>query len=241
MNFKDILAVIPARSGSKGVINKNIKPLANYPLLVWSILAAKRLGISEIYLSTDSYKYAEIGKKYGAEVPELRPDSLSTDTSTDSGFMRHAIEMFSNNGKNFKYVVHLRPTTPSRNVHTLQNAIARFASNSKPYLRSCHPASESPLKWYYNRNGMAQQLSEVYNVFAQNQNRQLFETVYVPNGYIDILNVDHFMKHDDLYETEVVLFETEPVVEIDTQFEHDLVTALSNTSHVNIYKDLLNV
>tara|TARA_B100001059_G_scaffold140184_1_gene140323 strand:- start:210 stop:938 length:729 start_codon:yes stop_codon:yes gene_type:complete len=240
VNLKNILAVVPARSGSKGLSDKNIKLLNGHPLLAWSILSAKRLGIQEVYLSTDSSDYAEVGKKYGASVPELRPDYLSSDSSLDCDFLRHAIKIYCNSGKNFSHILHLRPTTPSRSVSVMQMALDQLKVYNSPYLRSCHPAPESPMKWYYKRNNLAKQLSKEYNLNARDENRQSYETVYIPNGYIDILDVEHFLKYNDLYQTEVLLFETEPVIEVDTKFEFDLLSALSQENNADIYAELLN-
>ena len=89
----DVIAIIPARSGSKGFPDKNIKALAAFPLLAYSIIAAKLSGIGRIILSTDSSNYAEIGKKYGAETPFLRPEEISLDHSTDFEFMYHAMNL----------------------------------------------------------------------------------------------------------------------------------------------------
>ena len=80
---QNTIAIIPARSGSKGVPDKNINLLGRYPLIAYSIAAAKLAGIPRVIVSTDSEQYAEFAKRYGAEVPFLRPVELSEDNSTD--------------------------------------------------------------------------------------------------------------------------------------------------------------
>ena len=90
-----VFAIIPARSGSKGVKNKNIRPLNGYPMIAYTIAAAKlSKNIDRVIVSTDSEQYAEIARKYGAETPFLRPAEISGDRSTDIEFMRHAINWF---------------------------------------------------------------------------------------------------------------------------------------------------
>ena len=107
-----VFAIIPARSGSKGVKNKNIRLLNGYPMIAYTIAAAKLSeNIDRVIVSTDSEQYAEIAQKYGAEVPFLRPAEISGDTSADIEFMQHAINWFyENEGKVPEYWLHLRVT-----------------------------------------------------------------------------------------------------------------------------------
>ena len=119
------IAIIPARSGSKGVPDKNIKLLAAKPLMAYSIMAARLArNIDRVIVSTDSEKYADIAREYGAEVPFLRPNSISTDTSSDYQFIRHALDwLVENEGTQPEYLVHLRPTTPLREVCYIDLAV----------------------------------------------------------------------------------------------------------------------
>ena len=91
--MNNIVAIIPARSGSKSIIDKNIKCLGNHPLLAYTIAAAKELSkrINRVIVSTDSKEYAKIALKYGSEVPFIRPDKYSKDSSLDRDFFIHAI------------------------------------------------------------------------------------------------------------------------------------------------------
>ena len=118
--MKNILTIIPARSGSKGVPNKNIKKFRDKPLLAWSIEQAKQTeyykeGNMKIIVSTDSEKYKEIALKWGAEVPFLRPKELSKDLSTDYEFINHALNWLKENKKYTPDIIlQLRPTSPYR-------------------------------------------------------------------------------------------------------------------------------
>jgi len=88
----NVVAIIPARSGSKSLADKNIKELSGHPLIAYSIAAAKMSKkIDRVIVSTNSQKYAKIAKQYGAEAPFIRPDEFSTDTSTDKDFLVHAM------------------------------------------------------------------------------------------------------------------------------------------------------
>ena len=121
-----IIAFIPARSGSKSIRDKNIKILNGKPLIAWSILAClKSKFISKVVISTDSKKYAQIAKKYGADEIIIRPKNISKDKSTDYEAIIHAIH-------NLKYsdydlIAHIRPTTPQRDIFDIDSAIKKFA------------------------------------------------------------------------------------------------------------------
>ena len=94
----DIIAIIPARSGSKSLVDKNIKELSGHPVIAYSIAVAKlSKKIDRVIVSTNSKKYAYIARQYGAEVPFIRPDEFSTDTSTDKDFLVHAMNWFKEN------------------------------------------------------------------------------------------------------------------------------------------------
>ena len=122
---KNIVALIPARSGSKGVPNKNIRYLGDVPLIAYSIIAAlKSTLIDRVIVSTDSEEYADIARNYGAEVPFIRPAEISGDTATDLQLFEHAISWFEKNENLVpQYFVHLRPTTPLRDPRIIDDAI----------------------------------------------------------------------------------------------------------------------
>jgi len=143
-----ICAIIPARAGSKGVLNKNIKNLGGHSLLEWSINACKKSRfIDQIIVSTDSQNYAEHSLSIGAEVPFLRPKEISQDYSTDYEFISHAIDWFKENQNVPTYLIHIRPTTPIRDPELMDKAIDLFIRNeTATSLRSVHKMSESAYK-----------------------------------------------------------------------------------------------
>ena len=215
------VAIIPARSGSKGLINKNIALLGGFPLIAYSIVAAKlTAGIERVIVSTDSLHYAEIALSFGAEVPFIRPISISTDSSTDFEFMIHAIDWLEeNDGDTPEYWVHLRPTTPFRDPKIVQAAIELFLNrDSATALRSAHKCSESPFKWFrHSEEGFLMALtSENTDLDNLNLPRQIFPEVFVPDGYVDIVRRS-FLKTSGLLHGNKVLAFTSPVcTEIDS-------------------------
>jgi CMP-N,N'-diacetyllegionaminic acid synthase len=122
------LIVIPARSGSKGIKDKNIAQVGDKPLFAHTILAAKSVSGADVVVSTDSVKYAEIAESYGAEVPFLRPEALSQDNSSPVDAIFHTLQSLSKNGKHYDHVIQLQPTYYFRERETLERCISRIAT-----------------------------------------------------------------------------------------------------------------
>lgn len=214
-----IYAIIPARGGSKGVPKKNIKYLKGYPLIAYSIAAAKlSKKIDRVIVSTESTEIAEIARKFGAEVPFLRPDEYAQDKSPDIDFINHAIDWFGHHENNQPYLlVHLRPTTPLRDPTLVDSAInSLIAKKNATSLRSAHELAEPPQKMM----GM----NDVYltGLFPQdtrpeyyNLPRQQFAKAYHPNGYVDIIKTDFVKNHGTLHGPKILGFVTPFTIEID--------------------------
>jgi N-acylneuraminate cytidylyltransferase/CMP-N,N'-diacetyllegionaminic acid synthase len=129
-NKKKILCVIPARSGSKGIKNKNTKKLGGQPLIAWPIKAAlKSRYLDMVLVSTDSLKISKLAKKYGAEVPFLRPKELATDTAATVNVIKHAIKFLNKKLYIFDYVLCLEPTSPLTSGNDIDNAIDQAFNN----------------------------------------------------------------------------------------------------------------
>lgn len=121
---KKILAIIPARGGSKGLPGKNIRILCGKPLIGWSIEHAQQSKyIDEIFISTDSREIADVAETFGVKVPELRPAALAADTAPSSAFIIHTINYLANQGKDFDYLILLEPTSPLRDVEDVDKSI----------------------------------------------------------------------------------------------------------------------
>jgi len=187
-----ILAIIPARGGSKGIPRKNIKPLNSKPLIYWSIDQAKRSKyITRIIISTDDDEIKNIGLKYGAEVPFLRPTDISDDLSTDYEFMDHCINWLKTNEKKLPdLIIQLRPTYPTRSVKIIDKCIEKLI-NVRNYdsLRTVIPFEKSPYKMYRINNNTLNPLFEEVNGLKEpyNRCRQELPQTYLHNGYVDII------------------------------------------------------
>lgn len=191
----NILCIIPARSGSKGIPHKNIKNLCGKPLLSWSIEQAQKSKYKmRIIVSTDCEKYAELAREYGAETPFLRPKDISQDLSTDYEFIIHAIEELKKENYVPDFIVQLRPTYPTRKVETLDKTIKLFIENRDKYdsLRTVIPFDKSPYKMYrIEDNELKPLFREISGIIEPyNQCRQNLPETYLHNGYIDILNTN---------------------------------------------------
>ncbi len=124
-----IIALIPARSGSKRLSDKNIRPLGGHPLIAYTIAAALQSRIFDtVFVSTDSERYAEIAKYYGAEVSFLRPVEISGNLSPDIEWVRDTLERLDGEGRNYKCFSILRPTSPFRQADTIRRAWQEFTS-----------------------------------------------------------------------------------------------------------------
>lgn len=140
-----VVALIPARAGSVRVPGKNVRELAGHPLLAWSIAAARESGLFEaIVLSTDSEEAAEIGRRYGADVPGLRPAGIAGSTSPDIEWVRHALD-----GSAHEAFSILRPTSPFRRGQTIRRAWEVFtAVPEADSIRAVRPVREHPGKMW---------------------------------------------------------------------------------------------
>ena len=221
--MNDIVAIIPARSGSKTVKDKNIKLLSGHPLIAYSIEVAKlSKKIERVIVSTDSEEYAEVARKYGAEVPFIRPDKYSTDVSSDRDFLIHAMEWFQENEAMVpEYWVHLRPTTPLRKPEIIDSAINMILNQkSSTSLRSAHRAPESPLKWFVKRGEYFKGLidDEKYNLYKQS-----FEEVYIPDGYVDVIKASYILNNKLTHGENMISFESPVCVEVDSEEEFDYI------------------
>jgi len=145
----NVLGIVGARSGSKSIPHKNIKPLLGKPLMAWIIEAAKKSRrITRLILSTDSPQYAEIGRSYGAEAPFLRPAELANDTATDMDYLRHAVSWIEQNeGWKADIILRLPPTAPLCKTETIDACVELLLNDPESTsARSIAPAPKHPYK-----------------------------------------------------------------------------------------------
>lgn len=223
--MKKILALIPARGGSKGIPRKNLKLFRNKPLIYWSIKQAlESKFINRVIVSTDCPEIAETAKKFGAEVPFLRPLEISQDTSTDFEFMTHALNFLKNN-QNYipDLIIQLRPTYPTRKLDVLNQTIQIMLENeSYTSLRTVIPIEKSPFKMYLinkNSNILTPLFKEINGLDEPyNRCRQELPQAYLHNGYIDIIRTDTILKDNSMTGNKIYPFV------LDKNEHHDLDT-----------------
>lgn len=189
----EVLAIIPARGGSKGIPRKNIRDFAGYPLIAYSIQAARTSKyVTRTIVSTDDIEIAEVAKQFGAEVPFLRPAEFADDLSLDLPVFRHALETLQKNeGYKPDLVVQLRPTSPIRPVDLVDSAIEVLLNN--PYgdsVRGVVPSGQNPHKmWKFNRGqGLLEGLIQVSGIQEPyNAPRQALPETFWQTGHIDVI------------------------------------------------------
>lgn len=236
-----VITIIPARGGSKGVPNKNIRDLGGHPLIAYSIKASQLCSslIDRCIVSTDDEKIAEIALKYGAEVPFIRPNELARDESTDLEWVNHVIKTL--DLKKDDLIVHLRPTTPLRDFRDIVVAILKVKSFNElgcTSLRSAHLLNESPYKMFTREMAYFRPFGGGSEIIT-NLPRQKFEDVYVPNGVVDILKVSHILKHNNLHGNKILAYITDYAIEVDS--ERNLLELKHHYKDNEIYKNLNNL
>ena len=190
----NILAIIPARGGSKGIKDKNIIDLNGKPLIYYTInQALKSKLIADVIVSTDSKKIAEISKKLGAKVPFLRPSILASDTAKTIDTVTYTIEQMKKLGKEYDYVVRLQPTQPLRRTYHIDEAIELIIKNRGESLVSVSKVKEHPiLMRTIEKNGYMKKLLDMNSSIR----RQNFPDFYKVNGAIYINKIDENLTND---------------------------------------------
>lgn len=184
-----VIAIIPARSGSKGIPHKNVREMAGKPLLAHSIEQARAARLVErTIVSTDSPEYADIARRHGAETPFLRPAEFAQDASTDLEVFTHALAWLSENeGHVPEICVHLRPTHPVRRPEEIDAAVRVLLDRPDlDSVRSVAPAAETPYKmWRRGADGLLTPVAPPPVPEAASLPRQLLPAVYLQNASID--------------------------------------------------------
>ncbi len=244
MDTHHAVGLIPARGGSKGVPGKNIKPLAGYPLIAFSI-AVSQLSrrISRTIVSTDSDEIADIARTFGAEVPFLRPEEYATDSSGDIEFVRHFLDWIrEKEGTQPSLIAHIRPTTPLREPFLIDDAIETLDTHpDATALRSVHEIRESPYKLMKIENGFlsgffaGDERSEYYNLPRQN-----LPSAYQPNGYIDIIASSTVLKTGMLHGPRILPFITPDAGELDRPEDFDYISYMLGKHDNPVYTYLCN-
>jgi len=221
-----IFALIPARSGSKGIPNKNIIDFHGKPMMAWSIeQALKCKYIDRVFVSTDSEEYQQIAIEYGAEATFLRPKEISDDLSTDLECIEHFLDQLASEDHP-DIIVHLRPTYPTRQLSILEATIEIFMGVRSEYdsLRTVVPFEKSPMKMYTIDSDILNPLFPEWRGIKEpyNRCRQELTQCYLHNGYIDIMNTDTIKKYKSVTGLKIYPF----------------VMNENETNDIDYYKDL---
>lgn len=222
----DILAIIPARGGSKTVPRKNIQPLAGYPLIAYSIAAGLQAqGVSRVIVSTDDEEIAEISRSYGAEVPFKRPEALAQDDTLDLPVFKNALEWLAENESYYpEIVVQLRPTSPLRPPDCVDSAIGiLLENNNSDSIRGVIPSGQNPYKmWRIDPEGhllplIVGEFEEPYNM-----PRQKLPQSYWQTGHVDVIRASTILEKGSMSGDTILPLIMDPryAIDIDTAKDH---------------------
>ena len=230
----EILALIPARGGSKGIPHKNIRRFAGYPLLAWSIAAGLQAkSVSRVIVSTDDGEIAAVAREYGADVPFMRPSELAQDRTLDLPVFEHALRWLEDiEGYKPDIIVQLRPTSPIRPKEMLDGAIKVLVENpDADSVRGVVPAGQNPYKmWKFN--GYDKPLNPLIHVEGltepYNAPRQILPQVYWQTGHIDAIRTKTISHKNSLTGDVVYPYLIDPhyTVDIDTLADWEKYEAL---------------
>ena len=226
------IAIIPARSGSKGLKDKNIKELNGKPLLAYSIEAAKKSRLfDEIMVSTDSSKYAEIARIFGANVPFLRSEGNSSDKASSWDVVLEVLSNYLETDQKFDSVCLLQPTSPLRTAKDIANAYKLIESKKADAVTSVCEVDHSPL-WTMT---LPQSLSlEEFKKHDSDKPRQLLEKYYRLNGAIYIRKINYSSKGVRLIDANEFAFimTREHSIDIDTALDFVIAEAIIRNNFV---------
>lgn len=226
------LAIIPARSGSKRVPNKNIKMLGNIPLIAHTIRAAlESQYLDRIVVSTDSEEIAQVALEFGADVPFIRPSELAEDQTPDQPVLRHALQYLKEKDDyRPDIILNLRPTTPFKTAHTIDNVILKIEDPDTDIVRTMslvegvhHPY------WMYKLKGDGYATPFINGIYIKNYYQsQLLPKAYRINGVVDayktyIIYDGDILSNDNM---KTVVVPEEESIDIDTEFDFKICESL---------------
>ena len=229
------VAIIPARSGSKNVKDKNIRLMGEKPLIAYSIEAAQKSGMfTEVMVSTDSPVYAQVAETFGAQVPFLRSIENASDSASSWDMVLEVLQEYEKEGKSFDTFCLLQPTSPLRTADDIRQAYKLYEEKAKFAVVSVCEAEHSPL-W----SGQLPDSREFVNfIDVKNiRQRQAMGKFFRLNGAIYIANVGHFVRDQFLYQrgSYAYVMPQERSIDIDTELDFVIAEAiLKNVGQTNI-------
>lgn len=218
---KKILGLIPARGGSKGVPRKNVKPLGRWPLLAWTIHAAKQSTlIDRLILSSEDPEIMAVAREYGCEVPFVRPPDLAEDDTPGIAPVLHAVAALE---ETFDYLVLLQPTSPFRKAEDVDGAIRRCIDQGADYCVSVTESAKHPA-WMFHltKDGGLVPVVELAKDVA---NRQQLEPAYALNGAVYVVRISALLQQKAMFDPKGTLAYAMPPersIDIDSSFDFSL-------------------
>lgn len=223
----EVLAIIPARGGSKGIPHKNIKNFAGHPLIAYSIIAARQAeSITRVIVSTDDPEIADAARAYGAEVPFIRPDELAQDNTPDLPVFQHALAwLIANEAYSPDVVVQLRPTSPVRPVGLVDEAVRLLLDNPEAdSVRGVVPAGQNPHKmWRIDREtGQMHNLLDVPGIAEPyNAPRQALPPVFWQTGHVDAIRTTTIQEKNSMSGSVILPVKIDPRYTVDIDSPSD--------------------
>ena len=223
-----ILAIVPARAGSKRLPGKNTKLLNGKPLINWTLEAALSVkALTRVMVSTDSDTIAAIAKNAGVEVPFLRPPELATDTSSSADVIYHALEYYREKGDEFDFVLLLQPTSPLRRADDIRHAIEVLNKNSADAVVSVSPCDHSPL--WANTLPIDHSMENFIRTEVSNMRSQDLPRYFTINGAIYLSSVRRFYEEKSLFLSSNMfahIMDAENAVDIDHELDFVVAEAI---------------
>ena len=215
-----ILAIIPARGGSKGLPRKNILDLAGKPLIAWTIEASlSSKYITKTLVSSDDEEILNVSQQYKSDIIK-RPYELSTDTASSESVIRHALNELKKENQEFDYVILLQPTSPLRDVKDIDNAFNALLDSNATALISVYEINNKILKAFIqDESGYIKGISNNQYPFMR---RQDLPTTYLSNGAIYIISVKEFMKNNSFLTNTAIAYKMDEAASIDIDTITDL-------------------
>lgn len=224
--------MIPARSGSKRISEKNIRKVFGKPLIAHTIEQAKTATeLDRCIISTDSDKIADVAREYGGEVPFKRPKKLATDTASTSAVVEHALDWVESNGISPDVIVLLQVTSPLRETKDIDSAIKRLQKHDHAESIVSVTEFQVPPRWAVETN--CEDVLRPYfdestlwtNEYSRSQDHQ---TLYYPNGAIFAARVNAFREQQSFYTDLTLKYEMPPErsIDIDEPFDLEIAHAL---------------
>ncbi len=221
MSGPSVVAIVPARGGSKGLPRTNLRPLAGHPLVAWSIAAGQAAAsVDAVLVSTDDEEIAAVARRYGAEVPFLRPAELACDDTPDLPVFAHALEWLERErGHRPELVVQLRPTSPFRPLGMVDDAVGLLRAHAgADSLRAVTAPAQNPYKMWRLAGPILEPLLASMEEERGNAPRQKLPPVFWQTGHIDVVRRTTILERRSMSGPRIVPLFVDPryAVDIDT-------------------------